>query len=208
MKNGGQTNVTELSNGIRVATEQNNSPSATVGIWIDSGCSSEPKELNGITHFIEHLILQGSKNRAKKQLEKDMHGLGAILNSYTQRESSGYYMTLAPKDVAKAIEIISDMVQNPILNTDEIEATRKFILNELNETENNYQQVAMDHLHSVAYQQTPLAHTKYGPTANIERFTKADIERGIDLIFKGPQMIVAASGPISHDQMYVCMIDF
>ncbi|OTF82589.1 Insulinase-like protein [Euroglyphus maynei] len=201
LKSGGQTNVAELSNGIRVATEQTNSPSATVGVWIDSGCSSEPKELNGIAHFIEHLIFRGSKNRTKKQLEQEVHGLGAILNSYTQRDSAGYSMTLAPKDMAKAVEILADLIQNPTLNADEIESTRQYILNELNEQESNYEQVAMDHLHSVAYQQTPLAQSKYGPTANIERFTKADIERGLDLLFKGPQMIVAASGPINHDQI-------
>lgn len=193
--------VTELSNGVRVATEQTNSPSATVGIWADTGSSAEPKELNGITHFIEHLLFQGTKNRAKKQLEQDVYSLGALLNSSTQRDFCSFYMTLAPNDVSKAVEILSDLIQNSSLNADDIEATRKFILRELDETQTNYEQVVMDNLHSVAYQQTPLGFSKYGPTANIERFTKADIERGLDLIFKAPQLVVACSGKIDHDKL-------
>lgn len=201
LKSSPQTNLTELNNGIRVATEQTNSPSATVGIYLDCGSSSEPKELNGITHFIEHLLFQGSKNRAKKQLEQDVHSLGAIMNSHTEREHTGLYITVAPKDIPKALEIISDLVQNPALNPDEIESTRKYILQELDEVENSHERTVIDHLHSVAYQQTPLAYSKYGPSENIQRFTKGDIEKGMDLLFKSPQMVIAASGNVNHDQI-------
>lgn len=201
MKHNPLATVTELNNGVRVATEQTNSPAATVGIWVDTGSSAETKELNGITHFIEHLLFQGSKNRAKKQLEQDVHSLGALLNSTTQRDHCSFSMTLAPNDVSKAVEILSDLIQNSSLNADDIETTRKFILKELDEAQSNYEQVVMDNLHSVAYQQTPLGFSKYGPTANIERFTKADIERGLDLIFKAPQVVVACSGKVNHDKL-------
>lgn len=157
--------------------------------------------MNGIFNFIEHLLFKGSKNRNKTQLEKDVHSLGGILNSFTERDSFGIHMSVAPKDVSKAMEIISDLILNPTLSSDDIESTRQYILKKLNEIENNYEQVVMDHLHSVAYQQTPLALSKFGPTANIERFTKDDIEKGLDLLFKGFQMIIAASGNINHDQI-------
>ncbi|KAF7490092.1 hypothetical protein SSS_04101 [Sarcoptes scabiei] len=194
-------NLTEIDNGIRIASEKTKSPSATVGVWIDSGVSAENEQLNGITHFIEHLLFRGTKNRSRKQLEQDVHSLGAIVDSNTDREQFNVSITLSPQDVSKAIEILADLIQNQSLNADDIEETRKFILNELEAAENNYEQVVMDHLHSVAYQNTTLAYSKYGPTENIERFTKSDVERGLDLLITSPQLIVAASGNIDHDQL-------
>lgn len=105
--------------------------------------------------------------------------------------------------MSKAAEILADLIQNPALTTENIEETRKNVLQELEDCQSNYEQVVMDYLHSVAFQNTSLAYTKYGTTDNIERFTKDHIEQGLDLFFKGPRMVIAASGNVDHDQMYV-----
>ncbi|KAI2810969.1 mitochondrial processing peptidase beta subunit [Blomia tropicalis] len=195
------SDVTVLDNGIKVATEKTNSPTATVGVYVESGSRNEPKELNGITNFIEHLIFKGSKTRSKVQVEKDVYGLGAILNSFNNREHSGFFATLAPNDVPKAFELLSEMVTTPGLSEENIEEARKDILRELEECETNHEQIVMDYLHSVAYQETSLGFSKFGTTANVQRFTREDLERGFDLIFKGPQMVIAASGNVEHDNI-------
>lgn len=192
-----------LDNGIKVATEKTNSPATTVGVWVEAGSRHEPKELNGITNFVEQLLFKGSKNRSKQQLEKDVYGLGAVLNSFNNRENCGFFATVAPADASKAVELLADLIQNPALSTENIEEGRKNILKELEGCESNYEQVVMDYLHSVAYQETSLAFSKYGPSENIKGFTKDHIERGLDLMFKGPRMVIAASGNVDHEQMYV-----
>lgn len=191
----------ELSNGIRVVTEKTDSLSTTVGVWLDSGSSHETEASNGITHFLEHLLFKGTENRSRGQLEKEVFELGGVLNSYTDRETSGYYITLGADDAAKGIELIADFIQDPSLSTDDIEATRKFVLNELEQIESDYEQVTMDYLHKVAFQQVPLGFSKYGPTANIQRFCPNGLTRAMDLMFKGPRMVVAASGNVDHNKM-------
>lgn len=202
------TDLTVLDNGIRVATEKTSSPATTFGVWVEGGSRHESKDLNGITNFVEQLIFSGSKNRTRKQLERDVYGLGAILNSFNSRESSGFFATVAPADVSKAIEMLSDLIQNPALSTEDIEEGRQNVLKELEGCETNYEQVVMDYLHSVAYQNTSLAFSKYGPSENIKRFTKDDIEVGLDLFFKGPRVVIAASGNVDHDQMYDIIFAF
>lgn len=150
------------------------------------------------------MLFKGSKSRSKPQLEQEVYELGAVLNSFTNRDNSGLFATVAPSDTQKAIEIIADLIQKPALNSEDIEETRNSILNELAEIENNNsEQLVFDYLHSVAYQETPLAFSKYGTTENIKRFTRADIEKGLDLFFKGPRIVIAASGDVNHAQMYV-----
>ena len=193
--------LTELNNGLRVVTERTNSLTTTVGVWVEAGSRNETKELNGITNFIEHLLFKGSRSRSKRQLENDVYGLGAVLNTFSNRESNGFFATVAPTDALKAIELLSDLIQRPTLKSEDIEETRNDILKELDACENNYEQVVMDYLHSVAYQETSLAFSKYGPTQNIKQFSQKEIEKGLDLIFKGPRMVIAASGDVNHDQM-------
>lgn len=94
--------------------------------------------------------------------------MGAQLNAYTSREQTVYYSKCLAKDVPKAIEILSDIVQNAKLGSAEIERERGVILREMQEVESNLQEVVFDHLHSIAYQGTPLANTILGPTANIK----------------------------------------
>lgn len=186
-------------------TEKTDSLSTTIGVYLDGGSSAETKTTNGITYFLEHMLFKGSKKHPAKQLEKDVYKLGGLLNSFTDRESNGYFLTLAPQDAAKGIELLSDLLQNPNLNADDIENTRKAILNELDQCESDHQQVTMDYLHSVTYQQVPLGFSKFGPTENIKRFGLDDLKAAIDLVIKGPRLVVAASGNVNHDDVYVCI---
>lgn len=184
-----------------MVTEKTNSAAATVSVWVEAGARYEPKELNGITYFLENVLFKGSKNRQPKQVEQDLYDLGGIVNSKVGREFSGFYATVAPNNTSKAIEILSDLIQNPAFSQESIDTARKVILSELENNQNNYKQVVLDYLHSVAYQQVSLSQSKFGPTENIQKFTKEDLERAVDLLFKGPQLVVSASGNVKHDEV-------
>lgn len=193
--------MTELDNGIKVVSEKTNSNATTVGVWLEAGPRYETKELNGITNFIENLVFKNTKSRNSKQIQKDVYQLGGSINSFTNRDSAGFYATVAPSDALKAVELLSDLLQNPVLSNEDIEATRKQVLKQLDQSDSNYEQVVLDYLHSVAYQQVSLSQSKYGTTDNIKRFTRSDIEKGFDLILKGPQIVIASSGNVDHDQL-------
>nr|CAH7741199.1 unnamed protein product [Callosobruchus chinensis] len=195
------TKVTSLNNGIRVATEDWGSQTATIGIWIDAGSRYEDAKNNGVAHFMEHMAFKGTGKRTQSQLEIEIEDLGAQLNAYTSREQTVYYSKCLAKDVPKALEILSDIIQNAKLGEAEIERERGVILREMQEVESNLQEVVFDHLHAVAYQGTPLANTILGPTANIRSINSADLRFYLDNHYKASRIVVAGAGGVNHEDL-------
>jgi processing peptidase subunit beta len=196
-----ETRVTTLSNGVRVASEDNGSPTATVGIWIDAGSRFESEKTNGVAHFLEHMAFKGTAKRSQTDLELEVENMGAHLNAYTSREQTVYYAKCLSKDIGKAVEIIADITQNSKLGEQEIERERGVILREMEEVEGNLQEVVFDHLHSVAYQGTPLGMTILGPTENIKSIQRHDLVDYISCHYKGPRIVLAGAGGVNHDEL-------
>ncbi|KAB0791551.1 hypothetical protein PPYR_03351 [Photinus pyralis] len=195
------TKCTVLDSGIRVATEDWGSQTATVGIWIDAGSRYETAQNNGVAHFMEHMAFKGTDKRSQGQLEIEIEDMGAQLNAYTSREQTVYYSKCLAKDVPKAIEILADIVQNAKLGKSEIERERGVILREMQEVESNLQEVVFDHLHSTAYQGTPLANTILGPTANIQAISADDLRCYLENHYKPSRMVIAGAGGVDHDAL-------
>jgi len=196
-----ETRVTTLANGLRVATEDYGLPTATVGIWIDAGSRFETERTNGTAHFLEHMAFKGTKTRSQTDLELEVENMGAHLNAYTSREQTVYYAKAFSKDLPKAVDILSDILQNSTLGEAEIERERGVILREMQEVETNLQEVVFDHLHSTAYQGTPLGRTILGPTENIKSITSKDLRDYINTHYRAPRMVLAAAGGVNHDEL-------
>ena len=158
-----------------MASEDYGLPTCTVGIWIDAGSRFETEKTNGTAHFLEHMAFKGTKTRSQTDLELEVENMGAHLNAYTSREQTVYYAKAFSKDLPKAVDILSDILQNSTLGEAEIERERGVILREMQEVETNLQEVVFDHLHSTAYQGTPLGRTILGPTENIKYVVKFKI---------------------------------
>ncbi|KAL7640146.1 UNVERIFIED_CONTAM: hypothetical protein RMT77_009560 [Armadillidium vulgare] len=194
------TRSSVLDSGLRVATEDTGSKTATVGLWMYTGPRFETNENNGITHFLEHMAFKGTKKRSQTDLELEVENLGAQLNAYTTRELSVLYAKCLSQDVPKLVEILSDIVQNNKFGDPEIEKEREVILHKI-EAETNLRDVVFDHLHSVAFQGTPLARTILGPTQIIKSLNKQDFLDYINLHYKAPRIVFAGAGGIEHDTM-------
>uniref|UniRef100_A0A0B7BLU0 Mitochondrial-processing peptidase subunit beta n=1 Tax=Arion vulgaris TaxID=1028688 RepID=A0A0B7BLU0_9EUPU len=196
-----ETKVTTLSNGVKVATENSGSSTSTVGLWIDAGSRYENSRNNGAAHFLEHLSFKGTKTRSPTDLELEIENLGAHLSSYTSREQTAYYVKCFQKDIPKAVEILADVTQNSLLSEEAIEKEKRVILHELQEAETNLQEVVLDHLHSIAYQGTPLGQTVLGPSENIKSIKRSDLVNYAQNNFKGPRIVVAAAGGVNHGDL-------
>lgn len=147
------TQISTLDNGLTVATESHpHAQTATVGIWIDAGSRAETNRTNGTAHFLEHMAFKGTGRRSQHQLELEVENMGAHLNAYTSREQTVYYAKSFRKDVDKAVDIISDILQNSKLEGSAIERERDVILREQEEVDKQLEEVVFDHLHSVAFQ--------------------------------------------------------
>ncbi|KAM8929022.1 mitochondrial-processing peptidase subunit beta [Lycaon pictus] len=196
-----ETRVTRLDNGLRVASEDSGLSTCTVGLWIDAGSRYENEKNNGTAHFLEHMAFKGTKKRSQLDLELEIENMGAHLNAYTSREQTVYYAKAFSKDLPRAVEILADIIQNSTLGEAEIERERGVILREMQEVETNLQEVVFDYLHATAYQNTALGRTILGPTENIKSINRKDLVDYITTHYKGPRIVLAAAGGVSHDEL-------
>lgn len=196
-----ETKVSKLSNGLRIASEDSGIPTATVGLWIDAGSRFENARNNGVAHFLEHMAFKGTSKRSQTDLELEVENMGAHLNAYTSREQTVYYAKCLSKDMPKAVEILSDIIQNSTLGEQEIERERGVILREMQEVETNLQEVVFDYLHATAFQGTALGRTILGPTENIKSISRRDLSEYIGDHYKGPRIVLAAAGGVNHTQL-------
>jgi processing peptidase subunit beta len=196
-----ETEVTSLDNGLRVATEDTGSKSATIALYIDAGSRFETEETNGIANFFEHMAFKGTAKRSQADLEKEVESLGAQLKAVTGREQTAIYAKCMSKDVPKIVDILGDIVTNTKFNEEEVSKVRKNVLRSLDEAEAQLREVTLDYLHSIAYQGTPLGKSVLGPTNNIKKFKGADIAAYLDNHFKAPRMVLAAAGGIDHKEL-------
>ncbi|XP_014203295.1 mitochondrial-processing peptidase subunit beta [Copidosoma floridanum] len=195
------TRVSVLDNGMRVASEDSGAATATVGLWIDAGSRYETDENNGVAHFMEHMAFKGTAKRSQTDLELEIENMGAHLNAYTSREQTVFYAKCLTQDVPKAVEILSDIIQNSKLGESEIERERGVILREMQEVETNLQEVVFDHLHATAYQGTSLGRTILGPTENIKTISKKDLLHYLKTNYGPPRFVLAGAGGVCHEQL-------
>merc|ERR1712212_313730 len=195
------TQVTVLDNGMRVASEDSGAPTATVGLWIDTGSRYETASNNGVAHFLEHMAFKGTDKRTQTALELEVENMGAHLNAYTSREQTVFYAKCLSSDLGNAVEILSDILTNSTFGQQEIERERGVILREMQEVEMNLQEGVFDHLHAVAYQGTPLGRTILGPAKNIKSISRDDLVHYIQTHYKGPRMVLAGAGGVDHGKL-------
>ena len=192
------TEVSTLSNGLRVASEGGHGETATVGVWIDAGSRYETAQNNGAAHFLEHMAFKGTKNRTQRELEQKIEDIGGHLNAYTSREQTVYYAKVFKDDVPQAVEILADILQNSNLDQGAIERERDVILRESEEVDKMLEEVVFDRLHETAYQGSGLARTILGPNENVRSLTRDDLESYIKTHYTAPRMVLAGAGAVDQ----------
>eukprot|EP00186_Timspurckia_oligopyrenoides_P003637 CAMPEP_0182449328 /NCGR_PEP_ID=MMETSP1172-20130603/33433_1 /TAXON_ID=708627 /ORGANISM="Timspurckia oligopyrenoides, Strain CCMP3278" /LENGTH=492 /DNA_ID=CAMNT_0024646559 /DNA_START=22 /DNA_END=1497 /DNA_ORIENTATION=+ len=195
------TKVSQLSNGMRVATETSKVGTATVGVWIDAGTRYESAKLNGAAHFLEHLIFKGTSKRTQRALEVEVENLGAHLNAYTSREQTVYYARALKADIPQVTELLSDILQNSSVTDEAIDRERDVILREMQEVNGMPEEVLFDYLHATAYQNTPLGKTILGPEENVRTLKRADLMDYVNTHYKPHRMVLVGAGDIEHEEL-------
>jgi processing peptidase subunit beta len=195
------TEVTTLDNGLRVASEGSHGETATIGVWIGAGSRYETAKNNGAAHFLEHMAFKGTTKRTQQQLELEIENMGGHLNAYTSREQTVYYAKVFKKDVPRAVDILSDILQNSKLDEAAIERERDVILREMEEVNKQHEEVIFDRLHETAFMGNGLGRTILGPIENIRNLKKADLEDYIATHYTAPRMVVAGAGAVDHSQL-------
>ena len=191
-----------LSNGFRIVTEHMPGlASATIGIWVGAGARHEATAQNGIAHFLEHMAFKGTKRRSALQIAEAIEDVGGYINAYTSREVTAYYARVLENDVPLALDVIADILLNPVFDEKEIEIERGVILQEIGQALDTPDDVIFDWLQETAYPDQPMGRTILGPTERVSSFQQADLSKFVGQHYGPEQMILSAAGSMDHDAL-------
>ena len=125
-------NTYTLKNGLRVITEKiEHLNSISVGIMVQNGSRNETEELNGISHFIEHMFFKGTNKRSSKQIVEDIENVGGQINAFTSKEATCYYVKALNTHLDLSLDVISDMILNAKFDSEEIKKEQGVVLRKL-----------------------------------------------------------------------------
>jgi predicted Zn-dependent peptidase len=191
-----------LSNGFRIVTESMPGlKSTSIGIWVQAGGRHERLEQNGIAHFLEHMAFKGTKTRSALQIAEAIEDVGGYINAYTSREMTAYYVRVLEDDVALGLDVIADILLNPVFDPAEIEVERGVILQEIGQTNDTPDDIVFDWLQEVAYPDQALGRTILGPTERVSSFSRDDLNTFVGEHYGPNQMILSAAGAVDHDKI-------
>ena len=196
--------ITTLDNGFRIVSENMSGlKSASVGIWIDTGGRNETLKQNGIAHFLEHMAFKGTLKRSSLDIAQAIENVGGYINAYTSREMTAYYARVLENDVPLAIDVISDILLNPIFDKQELETERGVILQEIGQSLDTPDDVIFDWLQETAYPDQPLGRTILGSTERVRNFSRDDLIGFVSDHYGPEQMVLSAAGAINHEEVVV-----
>lgn len=198
-------NITQLSNNITVVLEK--MPylrSAAFGVWIKVGSSIEDGNNNGIAHLIEHMLFKGTKKRTAKQIADEMSRIGGNINAYTSKECTSFYATTLSDHLPLAIDIISDMINNSIIDDKALKKEKGVVLEEIDMYDDSPEDLAHEMLQQRIWKGHPLGYMISGTKKTVRNVTRQQILDFLDTYYVGENIIISVAG--NFDTTYVVQL--
>ena len=118
--------VEKLDNGLTVLIKESHAnPIVTLNVWINTGSANEPPELNGASHFLEHMMFKGTDKRPAGKVDIDIESVGGETNAATSKDFTNYYVTVASDYTTTGLDVLSDVLMNSTLLADEVDDGRR-----------------------------------------------------------------------------------
>ncbi|MDR1663570.1 MAG: insulinase family protein [Clostridiales bacterium] len=188
-------NVYTLDNGLRVVMET--IPfvrSISFGIWVRNGSRDEDGAVNGISHFIEHMMFKGTERRSGKDIADEMDAIGGQINAYTSKEYTCYYTRTLDTHFDTALDVLSDMFFHSKFDSADINKERNVILEEINMYEDTPEDLVHDLLQNKVYANDSLGLTILGSQDNVNRFQREDFTGYLKKHYGPDKTVLAVAG--------------
>lgn len=157
----------QLPNGLTIIAEQMPVEAVNLNVWIKVGSAVESDAINGMAHFLEHMIFKGTERLASGEFERRIEERGAVTNAATSQDYTHYYITTAPKDFAELAPLQIDVVSNASIPDDAFERERLVVLEEIRRSEDNPQRRTFRRAMETAFNELPYRRAVLGPESVI-----------------------------------------
>ena len=194
--------ITKLSNGTTIISEFiPYVKSFSLGFWFNVGTRDENPKNNGISHFIEHMIFKGTKNRSARRISEEIESYGGYLNAFTSKEHTCYYSRGLTKNLNRTFNILSDMIQNPLFRESHIKKEAGVIIDELRDINDNPEELIFDKFEEVIFSGNPLSYPVIGTEGNIRKFNSGELQKYHRNKYNTGNLLIAASGNVNHNDL-------
>lgn len=195
-----QTKQTILKNGLRIITsERPQNETVSLGIWVNTGSAYETKDINGISHFVEHMVFKGTKKRSSLQISEEIENVGGQNNAYTSREFTAFYAKMLKNDIELAADVITDFVTSPTFPEDEMVKEKEVVIQEIKQGIDTPDDVIFDYFQEKAFPDEAIGYTILGPEEKVRSFTAEDLHRYMHSNYAAENTVVVAVGNLKHD---------
>lgn len=190
----------KLANGLTVITEQmQHIRSASIGVWLQTGSRDEDPEWNGISHFIEHMVFKGTKHRTAEEIARQVDSIGGNMDAFTAKECICFNVKVLDEHVPVALDIVSDLVLNPIFDASDIARERGVIMEEIKMDEDNPDYLVHEIFTQNFWKDHPLGKPILGTKETVKRFEREPVLEAYGHRFAPGNIIVSAAGHLDHD---------
>jgi predicted Zn-dependent peptidase len=192
----------KLPNGLSVAVDAlSGAESVVVGLYASVGSRSEPPDLGGLAHLVEHMVFKGAGGRDTRALAEVIEDVGGSLNAWTARDQTVFHGRALARDLPLVTELIADLVLNPHFDEEHLVREKQVILSELGEVTDSPDDLVHDHLFEAAFEGQPVGRPVLGTERSVRAVTRQNCIDWLHQQFVPSRLVLAASGRVDADEL-------
>lgn len=194
--------IVELSSGIRLVMEYlPYVQSVAAGIWVKAGSVNEDPKYQGISHFTEHMMFKGTGRRTAKDISYDVERIGGVLNAFTGKEATCYYVRTTHDNFEQAAEVLIDMLTDSLFAKEEMDRERMVVIEEIKMTEDTPDELSMDLAGDMVFRGRSIGNSVIGTKSAISRVTTPVMRDYVDREYTRDSMVISVSGNFDEERM-------
>jgi len=189
-----------LDNGLTLITESvPGVRSVAVGVWLKRGSRHERPEQSGISHFIEHMVFKGTKTRSAERIAEEMDSIGGHMDAFTTKEYASFDLKVLDEHLPTAIEILGDIVVNPLFDPTEMAREKKVIFEEINMVEDTPDDLVMEMFAGAFWPDHPLGRSILGSKRSVGRLRREGLAEFFARVYQPRNIVITAAGHLEHE---------
>jgi len=191
-----------LTNGLRIVTEElGHFHSAALGVWLEVGSRDESRQENGLTHFLEHMAFKGTSRRSAQGIAREIDQLGGSCNAFTSKEQTCFHGKVLAEQLPRLVDLVSDLVLNPLYGPEELEKERQVILEEISAQEDSPEDQVQVLFARKFWGDNPFGRPILGEAREIARINREHLLAYRTATYRPEQTVVAAAGRLNHQDL-------
>jgi len=190
-----------MPNGLTLITEEmKHIRSISIGIWVKTGSRDEDREWNGISHFVEHMVFKGTQHRTAEEIARQVDSIGGNIDAFTAKECISFSMKVLDEHLPVALNVLSDLVLNPVFDDQDIKRERGVILEEIKMDEDNPDYLVHEIFTQNFWKDHPLGRPILGTRDTVKRFERPPVLDFYSHRFIPGNVIITAAGNLNHER--------